>query len=205
MIVVAIIGILATLALPAYKSYMVRAQLAEINLAMVPCKRMMEELMLFKTTTARAQETDALINKCLDSVRKNPIVESVSPPAISNGGTWGGITVGLKEEVHSTLGGRSLSMTPFAKRGLDPFDPHIYNPPPPPPGMKRYKPEPFHFFSRMDVVADDASPEYKRPPHNKIAGWVCPTDSGQGKGHWIEAHFLKDFCTDVLDIKTLEF
>lgn len=47
MIVVAIIGILATLALPAYQEYSIRAKISEAVLALTPCKNAVTETMMF--------------------------------------------------------------------------------------------------------------------------------------------------------------
>lgn len=47
MIVVAIIGVLATLALPEYKEYQIRAKISEVILAAAPCQRIVEEATIF--------------------------------------------------------------------------------------------------------------------------------------------------------------
>lgn len=52
MIVVAIIGILATIALPAYEDYTTRAKVSEMILAAGPCKTNITETSIFKISSA---------------------------------------------------------------------------------------------------------------------------------------------------------
>src|SRR4051794_172421 len=54
MIVVAIIGILAAVALPAYQDYMVRAKMSEVILAMSSCRTSITEVYQSGPTTAPA-------------------------------------------------------------------------------------------------------------------------------------------------------
>jgi type IV pilus assembly protein PilA len=106
MIVVAIIGILAAVALPAYQDYTVKAKVSEVVLAASGCRTTVSELVQTSTTTSVVAALAA--TPCTFNTSRYVASGSV--------GTAGAITVVGN---HTNLGGgmtattSSISMTPF--------------------------------------------------------------------------------------------
>lgn len=72
LIVIAIIGILATLAIPTYQSYLNKTKFTEIVLATVP----------YKTAIASCALQEGIITNCVNGA--NGIAQNGIPPAINN-------------------------------------------------------------------------------------------------------------------------
>ena len=105
MIVVAIIGILAAVALPAYQDYTVRAKVSEVMLAASSCRTSVTELI---QTASGVDVSTALPNACSFTATKYVASGTVSANGV--------ITV---VGAQATLGGsttataNSISMTPY--------------------------------------------------------------------------------------------
>lgn len=72
LIVIAIIGILATLAIPTYQSYLNKTKFTEIVLATVP----------YKTAVASCALQEGMITNCVNG--SNGVAQNGIPPAINN-------------------------------------------------------------------------------------------------------------------------
>ena len=70
MIVVAIIGILAAVALPAYQDYTIRAKLSEVMLALSACRTSITEVYQ-SGTTARSRPTAGVVRRPPRRRRRN--------------------------------------------------------------------------------------------------------------------------------------
>ncbi|OSZ64035.1 pilin [Hydrogenophaga sp. IBVHS2] len=108
MIVVAIIGILAAVALPAYQDYTVRARVSELILAASSCRGSVTETIL-NATSASALAT-ALPGSC--SVSPTKMVSSVSVDA-----TNAAITVVGNAANLGTGTGTSIRLSPYVSSG----------------------------------------------------------------------------------------
>ena len=108
MIVVAIIGILAAIAIPAYQDYTIRAQVSEgLNLAgaaKVAVTEYYQDRGAFPTTNAMAglSASNTIIGKYVDGVGV---------------GAAGLVTVGYGNSAHATLAPGSLTLTPADNTG----------------------------------------------------------------------------------------
>ena len=110
MIVVAIIGILAAVALPAYQDYTVRARVTEVILAASTCRTAITDTVSNSPTTAIASAT--MIASC--SVQPTKMV--LSGAADANGIiTIQGNSANLKGDTSATL--RAISLAPFVLIG----------------------------------------------------------------------------------------
>ena len=96
MIVVAIIGILAAVALPAYQQYVVRAKVSEVLLGAASCKNLVTEALV----TSPVADATATLSTLCDSINKFPtkyargygvtvdgIIEAVANEATVKGST----------------------------------------------------------------------------------------------------------------------
>ncbi len=104
MIVVAIIGILAAIALPAYQDYTARAKVSEIVLAASACRTTITETVQGSTgTSLPAQDTWG----CGEST--SPISKYVASLSTSNTG----VVTAVARAVNSDVDGRTLTLSPF--------------------------------------------------------------------------------------------
>jgi len=107
MIVVAIIGILAAVALPAYKDYTLRAKLSEVILAGSACRTTITEVY-------QSGSTGPGVNNwgCESSSATSKYVSSVATDAN------GVVTVTATGTNESTIDGKKIIMTPYSDTGL---------------------------------------------------------------------------------------
>ncbi len=108
MIVVAIIGILAAVALPAYQDYTVRARVSELILAVSTCRGSVTETILNATTASAL--TAALPSSC--SVSPTRMVSAVSVDT-----TTAAITVVGNAANLGTGTGTSIRLSPHVSTG----------------------------------------------------------------------------------------
>jgi len=108
MIVVAIIGILAAVALPAYQDYTVRARVSELILAASSCRGSVTETIL--NATSASALVAALPASC--SVSPTRMVSSVSVNTTTATITAVGVAANL-----GTGTGTSIQLTPFVASG----------------------------------------------------------------------------------------
>lgn len=108
MIVVAIVGIMAAVALPAYQDYTTRTKVTELILAASPCRVVVSELV---QTASAADLTERLKGACPTQVTK--YVESVATDAN------GEISVTSNKATLTKLeeGKRVLTLTPVVNKG----------------------------------------------------------------------------------------
>ena len=108
MIVVAIIGILAAVALPAYKDYSIKAKMSEVILAGSACRTAITEI---------AQTANTLPSGggwgCESSTATSQYVASVGT------GTAGVVTITV-QGIDAVVNGGSITMTPYADSGSTP-------------------------------------------------------------------------------------
>ena len=114
MIVVAIIGILAAVALPAYQDYTIRAKMSEVILAASGCRTSMTETMLSQPSTA-ANLWGCEVSSASGNTTK--YVASVTtavgnPGALSTGTGNALITVTTQGFGNATIDGKTVKMAP---------------------------------------------------------------------------------------------
>ena len=109
MIVVAIIGILAAVALPAYQDYTVRAKMSEVILAVSSCKTMITEVSQTGMTTAPSGTTSF---GCESASATSPFVAS-----ILTAGT-GVITATVQGIKATDPNGKTVVLTPYSDAAL---------------------------------------------------------------------------------------
>jgi len=110
MIVVAIIGILAAVALPAYSDYTKRAKVSEGILAASACRTTITEVYQSASTAATA-----LVGNdwgCESAAATSRYVASIATSAI------GAITVTMANVGDAGIDGMTLTLTPYADVGL---------------------------------------------------------------------------------------
>ena len=110
MIVVAIIGILAAVALPAYQDYVKRAKMSEGILAASACRTTITEVYQSASTAAAALvgndwgcESAAATSRYVASIATDPV---------------GAITVTMANVGDATIDGQTLTLTPYADPAL---------------------------------------------------------------------------------------
>lgn len=103
MIVVAIIGILAAIALPAYQDYTRRAKVSEVILAASACRTIITEVFQSATTTP--------IAGAWGCESASPTTKYVQSIATSNAGV---ITVSAQNILPTDIDGQSITLTPYA-------------------------------------------------------------------------------------------
>lgn len=106
MIVVAIIGILASVALPAYQGYSVRAKMSEAILAASGCRTSISETVLSATASLPEQDTWG----CESSTPTSTYVASIS---VSDAGGITVTTQRVKNTANGTATGGILTMFPL--------------------------------------------------------------------------------------------
>src|SRR5215471_2130547 len=101
MIVVAIVGILAAIALPAYQDYIVRSKMSEVEAAIAACKTSVAEF----AATKNAMPTTASEAGC----------SAVASQYVASGGGWAGGAVTYSSTNTGASGGEcTLTLTPGA-------------------------------------------------------------------------------------------
>lgn len=118
MIVVAIIGILAAVALPAYQDYTVRAKMSEVILAASACRTTITEV--FQTGTSVPTGVDGY--GCESSTSTSKYVASISTSAA---GTVTVTSQGIKNVVNGNNfdEGGTIQLIPFKADGTNPPSP----------------------------------------------------------------------------------
>lgn len=103
MIVVAIIGILAAVALPAYQDYTARSKISEVNLQVGACKNVVSEFM--QTNQKFPDDADAA--GCDDTIETKYMKKGI---AVSK--TTGSVTSGVIRNTGTGADGKTLSLQP---------------------------------------------------------------------------------------------
>jgi type IV pilus assembly protein PilA len=114
MIVIAIIGILAAVALPAYKDYTIRAKMAEVVLAASACRTTITEVVQSATSSLPTADNWG----CEAGSSTSPASKYVESVKVA--GTTGVITVKATSVTASGLGdatGMSITLTPYVDAG----------------------------------------------------------------------------------------
>jgi type IV pilus assembly protein PilA len=110
MIVVAIIGILAAIALPAYSDYTVRAKVSEVMVAASACKTAVSEFLqanaVFPTNAASAGCNDYTVN-----------TKYISKLQVANGTAAAMIQVSIQGTSMSAVDGKNLFLVPTSDTG----------------------------------------------------------------------------------------
>lgn len=107
MIVIAIIGILAAVALPAYQDYTVRAKVSEVVLAASQCRTSITETIQSATGTTLPGENDW---GCESSAATTKYVASVST---SNAGEIT-VTTSAAADLPEAVQSKSITLTPYS-------------------------------------------------------------------------------------------
>ena len=107
MIVVAIIGILAAVALPAYKDYTIRSKMSEVILAGSACRTTITEVV----QTANALPT---VNNTWGCESSSPSSKYVA--SIATAGTSGIVTVTV-QGIDAAVDGGTVILTPYSDAG----------------------------------------------------------------------------------------
>ena len=123
MIVIAIIGLLASLGLPMYQDYTLRAKLTEVIVATTPAKTAVTEAAQVGSTMPTSLTIDAQSSEMIDGVSyaldaTNSAVGVITVKIKANQPRIGGKTVQLKGTLGST-GQISWSCGPGATDGVD--------------------------------------------------------------------------------------
>ena len=104
MIVVAIIGILAAVALPAYQDYTVRAKVSEVILALDSCKTAVTEAAQTGMTTAPSGTTAF---GCESASATSPYVASVATDPTN------GVITATAQGISTAANGKTVVLTPY--------------------------------------------------------------------------------------------
>lgn len=105
MIVIAIIGILAAVALPAYQDYTVRAKMSEVILAMDTCKTAITE----SSQTGLPSGFTAF--GCESASASSPFVASIAT-------TTAGVITATAQGISSAVNGKTVTLSPFSDAAL---------------------------------------------------------------------------------------
>ena len=106
MIVVAIIGILAAVALPAYQDYTARAKVSEVILAADTCKMGISEV----AQVGQAAEPDADSFGCESTTSTSQYVASIATSAV-------GVVTVTAQGINSDVNTKTITMTPYSDSG----------------------------------------------------------------------------------------
>jgi type IV pilus assembly protein PilA len=108
MIVVAIIGILAAVALPAYQGYTVRAKMSEVILAASSCRTTIEEV--YQSGQSGTSVPTGFVWGCEESTASSQYVGAIAVDEL------GEVTI-LIQNVDSAVDGESITLTPYETGG----------------------------------------------------------------------------------------
>ena len=114
MIVVAIIGILAAVALPAYQNYTIRAKMSEAILAASSCRTTISEYVQ-SASAMPAADNDFGCNEGGDNA--SPVSKVVRTIATDKDN--GVITITVEENVIDATGGQTITLTPYISATAD--------------------------------------------------------------------------------------
>lgn len=180
MIVVAIIGILATLALPAYDDYTTRAKMAELVKAITPCRRAMQEMLSTKISYSTEKYTQFFSPQnnnpfgCITNIPENPYVNGVE--------FWGSgqmyIRLKYNAETIKKFGGDLIEVRPILSLEKDTFNNH----------PRTYLMQ-YDFFDRIPNNISGIRPQQ----YFTIVGWECGK-LGQGP-RITNRKYAQLFCT----------
>lgn len=109
MIVVAIIGILAAVALPAYQDYTARAKVSEVVLAASTCRTTITEIAQVGVSTAPTADTADEVFGCDVGSEASPVSQYVRSIAASLNGVITVTARGVNNEVE----GKTITLTPY--------------------------------------------------------------------------------------------
>ena len=124
MIVIAIIGLLASLGLPMYQDYTLRAKLTEVILAATPAKAAVTEAAQVASAMPSTLSVDAQNSALVDAVSyavdgANSAVGIITVKIKTGQPRIGGKTVALKASLNSSTGQISWTCGPGATDGVD--------------------------------------------------------------------------------------
>lgn len=110
MIVVAIIGILAAVALPAYQDYTARAKVSEVVLAASACRTGISEIAQVGLSTAPTSDTAAAVFGCdKGESTASPVSQYVTTVRANQNGVITVVAQGINGEVNT----KSITLTPY--------------------------------------------------------------------------------------------
>lgn len=110
MIVVAIIGILAAIALPAYQDYTARAKVSELLLAASNCRTVITEKSQTGFNAAPTADTAGDLFGCNEGGENTPVSQYVQSVAVNENGV---ITVVARDTIGQLGTDRTLTFVPF--------------------------------------------------------------------------------------------
>lgn len=114
MIVVAIIGILAAVALPAYQDYTARAKVSEVILAASTCRTTISEIAQVGVSTAPTSSTADDVFGCdKGESTTSPVSQYVTTIRANENGV---ITV-VAQGINSDVDTKSITLTPYTNAG----------------------------------------------------------------------------------------
>ena len=118
MIVVAIIGILAAVALPAYQDYTARAKMSEVILAGSACRTSITEAV--QSTTASATIADGAWGCEVSAGSGSKYVTSVTTKGNAAAATLGEVTI-TAQGINAGVNGKDVLMKPCSNAGASTF------------------------------------------------------------------------------------
>lgn len=158
MVVVAIIGILATIALPAYESYVMRTKMSELVAGITPCRRAMQDMLNDKATYTLEKYQNFYSTEnlnpfgCLNNLPSNPYVTGVD--------IWGHgeMYVYFNYQYASKLGGDLLRVRAIVSMDHDPQETDA---------KARTYLRQYDFFDQLPSVG------WREKKYYSIVGWEC--------------------------------